>query len=149
MSSWSSGRGETEGSRMGCAPVPLWGVFSAGLVGGWWLFPGLTISFSGQIPVFTGNEISFRNFGKFRGISVNFGRNLLNFEFENEIFRKIPKFRIPVTSGNEKISEISPKLLTLDGGDERYSAPHEDSSASSRAPLVPPSTMEDWSLPTT
>ena len=40
MSSWSSGRGETEGSRMGCAPVPLWGVFSAGLVGGWWLFLG-------------------------------------------------------------------------------------------------------------
>ena len=25
---------------MGCAPVPLWGVFSAGLVGGWWLFLG-------------------------------------------------------------------------------------------------------------
>ena len=58
--------------------------------------PGFSFSFSGQIPVFTGNEISFRNFGKFRSeISVNFGRNLLNFEFENEIFRKIPKFRIP------------------------------------------------------
>ena len=77
------------------------------------LHPVLTISFSGQIPVFTGNEISFRNFGKFRRISVNFGRNLLNFEFENEIFRKIPKFRIPVTSGNEKFPEISLKLLTL------------------------------------
>ena len=71
---------------------------------------GLTISFSGQILVFTGNEISFRNFGKFRRISMNFGRNLLNFEFENEIFRKIPKFRIPVTSGNGKFSEISAKF---------------------------------------
>jgi len=46
---------------------------------------------------------------------LNFGRNLLNFEFENEIYRKIPKFRIPVTSGNEKFSEISAKLLTLLG----------------------------------
>ena len=71
---------------------------------------GLTISFSGQIPVFSGNGIPFRNFGKFRRISLNFGRNLLNFEFENEIYRKIPKFRIPVTSGNEKISEISAKF---------------------------------------
>ena len=53
---------------------------------------GLTISFSGQIPVFSGNGIPFRNFGKFRRISLNFGRNLLNFEFENEIYRKIPKF---------------------------------------------------------
>ena len=33
---------------------------------------GLTISFSGQIPVFTGNEISFRNFGKFRSKFVEF-----------------------------------------------------------------------------
>ena len=72
--------------------------------------PGLTISFSGQIPVFSGNGIPFRNFGKFRRISLNFGRNLLNFEFENEIYRKIPKFRIPVTSGNEKFSEISAKF---------------------------------------
>ena len=71
---------------------------------------GLTISFSGQIPVFSGNGIPFRNFGKFRRISLNFGRNLLNFEFENEIYRKIPKFRIPVTSGNEKFSEISAKF---------------------------------------
>ena len=63
--------------------------------------------------MFSGNGIPFRNFGKFRRISLNFGRNLLNFEFENEIYRKIPKFRIPVTSGNEKFSEISPKLLTL------------------------------------
>ena len=31
--------------------------------------PGLTISFSDEIPVFSGNEISFRNFGKFRWIS--------------------------------------------------------------------------------
>ena len=54
---------------------------------------GLTISFSLQIPVFSGNEISFRNFGKFRSeISVNFGRFFLNFEFSNEIFRKIPIF---------------------------------------------------------
>ena len=43
--------------------------------------PGLTISFSGQISVFSGNGIPFRNFGKFRRISLNFGRNLLNFEF--------------------------------------------------------------------
>ena len=71
---------------------------------------GLTISFSGQIPVFSGNGIPFRNFGKFRRISLSFGRNLLNFEFENEIYRKIPKFRIPVTSGNEKFSEISAKF---------------------------------------
>ena len=74
---------------------------------------GLTISFSDEIPVFSGNEISFRNFGKFRRISVNFGRNLLNFEFENEIYRKIPKFLFPVTSGNEKknrnFGEIPPK----------------------------------------
>ena len=28
--------------------------------------PGLTISFSLQIPVFSGNEIAFRNFGEFR-----------------------------------------------------------------------------------
>jgi len=42
------------------------------------------------------------NFGEFRRISVDFGRNLLNFEFWNEIYRKIPKFRIPVTSENEK-----------------------------------------------
>jgi len=42
---------------------------------------GLTISFSLQIPVFSGNEIS-----------VNFGRIFLNFEFSNEIFRKIPIF---------------------------------------------------------
>ena len=34
--------------------------------------PGLTISFSGQIPVFTGNEISFRNFGEFRSKFVEF-----------------------------------------------------------------------------
>ena len=27
---------------------------------------GLTISFSDEIPVFSGNEISFRNFGGFR-----------------------------------------------------------------------------------
>ena len=51
-----------------------------------------------------------KNFPKFRRISLNFGRNLLNFEFENEIYRKIPKFRIPVTSGNEKFSEISAKF---------------------------------------
>jgi len=30
--------------------------------------PGLTISFSDEIPVFSGNEISDRNFGKFRWI---------------------------------------------------------------------------------
>ena len=48
---------------------------------------GLTISFSGQIPVFSGNGIPFRNFDKFRRISLNFGRNLLNFEFENEKYR--------------------------------------------------------------
>ena len=41
---------------------------------------------------------------------MNFGRNLLNFEFWNEIYRKIPKFRIPVTSGNEKKTEISAKF---------------------------------------
>ena len=34
-----------------------------------------------EIPVFTENEISFRNFGKFWWISVDFGRNLLNFKF--------------------------------------------------------------------
>ena len=60
--------------------------------------------------MFSGNGIPFRNFGKFRPISLNFGRNLLNFEFENEIYRKIPKFRIPVISGNEKFSEISAKF---------------------------------------
>ena len=65
--------------------------------------PGLTISFSGQIPLFSGNGIPFRNFGKFRRI-------LLNFEFENEKYRKIPKFRIPVTSGNRKKPEISAKF---------------------------------------
>ena len=43
--------------------------------------PGLTISFSGEIPVIGGNGILFRNFGEFRRISVDFGRNLLNFEF--------------------------------------------------------------------
>ena len=42
---------------------------------------GFSFSFSGQIPVFTGNGIPFRNFGEFRRISVDFGRNLLNFEF--------------------------------------------------------------------
>ena len=40
---------------------------------------------------------------------MNFGRNLLNFEFENEIYRKIPKFFFPVTNGNEK-TEISAKF---------------------------------------
>jgi len=45
------------------------------------LGPGFSFSFSGQIPVFTGNGIPFRNFGEFRRISVDFGRNLLNFEF--------------------------------------------------------------------
>ena len=75
-----------------------------------WSRAGLTISFSDEIPVFSGNEISFRNFGKFRRISLDFGRNLLKFEFKNEIYRKIPKFRIPVTSENEKISEISAKF---------------------------------------
>jgi len=87
------------------SPALLVMACSFGLLGA-----GLTISFSGQIPVFSGNGIPFRNFGKFRRISLNFGRNLLNFEFENEIYRKIPKFRIPVTSGNEKISEISAKF---------------------------------------
>ena len=72
--------------------------------------PGFTVSFSGEIPLLGGNGIPFRNFGEFRRISVDFGRNLLNFEFENEIFRKIPKFRIPVTSGNGKFSEISAKF---------------------------------------
>jgi len=42
---------------------------------------GFTISFSGRIPVIGGNGIPFRNFGEFRRISVDFGRNLLNFEF--------------------------------------------------------------------
>ena len=70
---------------------------------------GLTISFSGEIPVIGGNGIPFRNFGKFRRISVDFERNLLNFEFENKIYQKIPKFRIPVTGGNRKKIEISPK----------------------------------------
>jgi len=45
---------------------------------------GLTISFSGEIPVIGGN-----------GIPVNFGRIFLN--FENEIFRKyrniFPRYR--------------------------------------------------------
>ena len=71
---------------------------------------GFTVSFSGEIPLLGGNGIPFRNFGEFRRISVDFGRNLLNFEFENEIYRKIPKFRIPVTSGNGKFSEISAKF---------------------------------------
>ena len=31
----------------------------------WQAQPGLTISFSDEIPVFSGNEISFRNFGEF------------------------------------------------------------------------------------
>ena len=70
----------------------------------------LTISFSLQIPVFSGNEISFRNFGKFRRISVNFGRIFLNFEFSNEIFRKIPIFFFPVTSENEIFRRISVKF---------------------------------------
>ena len=76
------------------------------------MHPGLTISFFGQIPVFSGNGIPFRNFGKFRRISLNFGRNLLNFEFENEIYRKIPKFLFPVNSEKEKnrnFGEIPPK----------------------------------------
>ena len=50
------------------------------------LQPGLTISFSGEIPVIGGNGIPFRNFGEFRRISVNFGRFFFN--FQNEIFRK-------------------------------------------------------------
>ena len=32
-------------------------------------YPGLTISFSGEIPVIGGNGIPFRNFGEFRWIS--------------------------------------------------------------------------------
>ena len=72
--------------------------------------PRLTISFSLQIPVFSGNEISFRNFGKFRQISVNFDRFFLNFEFSNEIFRKIPNFFFPVTSENEIFRRISAKF---------------------------------------
>ena len=71
---------------------------------------GLTISFSDEIPVFSGNEISFRNFGKFRRISVNFSRIFLNFEFSNEIFRKIPNFFFPVTSENEIFRRISAKF---------------------------------------
>ena len=35
------------------------------------------------------------------------------FKFENGKWRKVPKFLFPVTSGNGKFSEISPKLLTL------------------------------------
>jgi len=46
-----------------------------------WVEPGFTISFFGRIPVIGGNGIPFRNFGEFRRISVDFGRNLLNFEF--------------------------------------------------------------------
>ena len=68
---------------------------------------GLTISFSLQIPVFSGNEISER---KFRQISVNFGRIFLNFKFSNEIFRKIPKFFFPITSENEIFRRISAKF---------------------------------------
>jgi len=45
---------------------------------------------------------------------VNFGRIFLNFEFSNEIFRKIPKFFFPVTSENEIFRRISPKFQTLD-----------------------------------
>ena len=42
-----------------------------------------------------------------------FGRNFLNFEFSNEIFRKIPKFFSPVTSENEIFRRISAKFQTL------------------------------------
>ena len=64
--------------------------------------PGLTISFSGEIPVIGGNGIPFRNSGEFRRISVNFGRIFLNFEFSKRNFPKIPKYFFPVPSGNGK-----------------------------------------------
>ena len=71
---------------------------------------GLTFSFFFRIPVMGGNEISERNFGGFRRISVNSIRNFLNFEFQTEIFRKIPKFFFPVTSENEIFRRISAKF---------------------------------------
>ena len=46
--------------------------------------PGLTISFSGQIPVFTGNEISV-NFGEFRSKFVEFWIWKRNFPKNTEI----------------------------------------------------------------
>jgi len=60
--------------------------------------------------VIGGIGISFRNFGGFRRISVNSIRNFLNFEFQTEIFRKIPKFFFPVTSENEIFRRISAKF---------------------------------------
>ena len=74
------------------------------------LLPGLTISFSGEIPVIGGNGIPFRNFGDFRRISVNFGRFFLNFEFSKQNFPKIPKYFFPVPSGNEKFRRNSAKF---------------------------------------
>ena len=48
---------------------------------------GLTISFSLQIPVFSGNEISFRNFGKFRWLLAEiFWIFKRNFPKNTEIF---------------------------------------------------------------
>ena len=41
---------------------------------------------------------------------MNFGRIFLNFEFSNEIFRKIPNFFSPVTSENEIFRRISAKF---------------------------------------
>ena len=71
---------------------------------------GLSISFSGEIPVIDGNGIPFRNFGDFWRISVNFGRFFLNFEFSKRNFPKIPKHFFPVPSGNEKFRRNSAKF---------------------------------------
>ena len=68
--------------------------------------PGLTILFSLQIPVFSGNKISFRNFGKFRRILAEIFW-ILNFQTK---FSENTEFFFPVTSENENFCRISAKF---------------------------------------